>query len=441
MKLLSVIVSLLVFFFSVTNALAVYDPSSVPNNKVGIHIFNEKDLEGANKLINSSGGKWGYVTIVITEAERDHDRWQNVFDQMRRLHLIPIVRLATKAVGDKWNAPQESEIDSWVSFLNSLNWVIQNRYVIINNEPNHAKEWGGRIDPEGYAEYLAKISLKLKAASTDFYVLPAGLDPTSINSTDIMSESQFIGRMLEAEPKVFDQVDGWSSHSYPNVSIAIYNQELALVGKKMPVFITETGWPANKYSDSEIGANLVDAYQNTWNDPTVVAVTPFILDYTTPPFDIFSWRKPDGSYRSFYEQVQKTPKIEGQPVQIEGGQILAAFIQPLVFTGLDFVGVIVAKNTGQTIWIQSNTHIDSESGDFDVKAFSLNSIEPMKLGLILFRAQQSQNKGIYTNSLYLKGSKMQKITNSFSVEAGYVNFDKAKISNLIYTTLRKILKI
>ena len=35
---------------------------------------------------------------------------------MRRFHLIPIVRLATKANGDTWDAPSEAEIDNWVNF-------------------------------------------------------------------------------------------------------------------------------------------------------------------------------------------------------------------------------------------------------------------------------------------------------------------------------------
>ena len=188
----SLILGIWMLLLSAQQVLAVYDPKSVPNNKFGIHIFSEKDLDAAKNLVNSNGGDWGYVTIVITEAERDHDRWQQVFDQMRRMHLIPIVRLATKANGATWDAPQEAEIDNWALFLNSLNWVTQNRYVVINNEPNHAAEWGGRIDPAGYAQYLIKISAKLKAASSDFFILPGALDAASNNSGSTISELRFL---------------------------------------------------------------------------------------------------------------------------------------------------------------------------------------------------------------------------------------------------------
>jgi hypothetical protein len=440
-KLLIFVIFLLTFFLSFKPIFAVVDPVSSPNNKFGIHIFSEKDLFDAANLVNSSGGDWGYVTIVITEGERDRARWQKVFDQMRSLHLIPIIRLATKANGSTWNAPQEAEIDNWVTFLNSLNWVTQNRYVVINNEPNHAQEWGGRIDPAGYALYLKKISQKLKAASPDFFVLPAGLDPSSSNTGTTMTEDRFLYRAMAAEPDVFDFIDGWTSHAYPSTGINIYDHELAVIGKDLPIFITETGWPNNKYSESQISVNLVNAFINTWNDPRVIAVTPFILDYTTPPFDIYSWEKSDGSFYIFYLDIQKMIKVKGAPVQIESGQIMAAFAQPVIFTGTDFVGTILAKNTGQTIWDQGNIYIGNESNDFNLKSFSMNGIEPTKLGLIFFRAAEAQKNGIYTNSLFLTGSKNQKITDSFSIEGAIATLNKDKISNFFNFTLKSWLKI
>lgn len=440
-KLLVFFIFLLLFINSATKSFAIVDPLNVPNNKFGIHIFSEKDLQEAANLVNSNGGDWGYVTVVITEAERNGDRWQKVFDEMRRLHLIPIVRLATKAGGETWNAPNEAEINNWVAFLNNLNWVVQNRYVVINNEPNHADEWGGRVDPAGYATYLKKMSQKLKEASPDFFVLPAGLDPSSINSKITMTENKFMSQMLMAEPDVFNYIDGWTSHAYPNASISIYDHELAVIGKRLPVFITETGWPIGKYTESQISSNLTGAFTNTWNDPRVVAVTPFILDYTSPPFDVYSWKKSDGSYYNFYSDIQKMAKVKGVPTQIESGQIFAAFAQPAIITGTDFVGAIFARNTGQSIWGNGSISIGNEEPDFELKGFSMNGIEPTKLGLIFFKAAESQTEGFYTNSLFLTGSKSQKITNSFSIEAGFVKLDKQKISDFFNSTVRGWLKI
>ena len=77
--------------------------------------------------------------------------------------------------------------------------------------------------------------------------------------------------------------------------------------------------------------------------------------------------------------------------------------------------------------MQNNISIGSESDNFNLKGFSLNNIEPMKLGLVLFRAAQGQSGGVYTNSLFLNGSIGQRITYSFSIEGALVTLDKVQI--------------
>src|SRR3990170_8810810 len=101
-----------------------------PNNKFGIHLTipSEEDLKDAAVLVNSSGGDWGYTTLVIEEKDRDRGKWQNVFDQMRRTHLVPIIRLATSMESSSWRRPSPDEAEKWSQFLDSLNWVVKNRY-------------------------------------------------------------------------------------------------------------------------------------------------------------------------------------------------------------------------------------------------------------------------------------------------------------------------
>jgi hypothetical protein len=449
--------SVFIFLISTSYVLAINSPSSVPNNKFGIHITEEKDLTDAANLVNSSGGDWGYVTLVITERERDRDRWQQVFDQMRRLHLIPIVRIATKAEGNTWQAPNEAEINNWIAFLNSLNWVIQNRYIVISNEPNHSKEWGGKIDPEGYATYLNKFALKLHEASPDFFVLPAGLDASANNSTLTMSESIFVKRMLKAEPNLFDNLDGWVSHSYPNPAFAgretdtgrgtidTFNWELSYlkslgVTKELPVFITETGWSNEKIDPTLISSKLDFAFNNVWNNPKVVAVTPFILNYPQAPFSEFSWKKSDGSFYTYYSDVQKINKTAGEPVQISSGQIVGAIAQPIIPKGSDFVGAILARNTGQSIWNTDNIVVSGDTKDVTIKSYSLPNIEPGKLGLVVFKAASPENTGIYSRSLFLNDKKGKRITNSFPIEAVITTIDKVQIG-AFFDKLLTLLKL
>src|SRR5688500_14455631 len=108
--------------FLVPTALAISDPLSVPNNKFGIHLIHGADEEAsaAADLVNSTGGDWGYVTVLITSKDRDHNKWQNFFNYLRRKRLIPIVRLATMAEGGFWKRPYDKEEIAWADFLDKL---------------------------------------------------------------------------------------------------------------------------------------------------------------------------------------------------------------------------------------------------------------------------------------------------------------------------------
>ena len=319
--------------FSAGPVLAAGDPLVVPNNVFGIHILDENDLEDAVKLVNSNGGDWGYVTIVIQESDKNSLKWQRTFNRMKELHVIPIVRIASTPERGLWKKLSVYDIDPWVAFLSGLSWPTQNRYIVVGNEPNHAKEWGGEVNPKEYATYLKTISIKLKEASPDFFVLPAGLDASAPNLLGYMDEGRFLALMQEAEPDVFDYIDGWTSHSYPNPgflgsekatgrgSVTTFEWELNYlitlgITKSLPVFITETGWihTQRKQDIQKVGERLTYAYQNVWNHPSVVAVTPFVLNYQSKPFEGFSWKDKEGGYYPFYTDIQNLSKTKGEPI-------------------------------------------------------------------------------------------------------------------------------
>lgn len=320
-------------------SLAIEDPRLAVNNKFGIHIIDPRDLDDAARLVNSSEGEWGYVTFVVREDQMELAHWRGVFDRLYFLKLIPIVRIAAVQSENGWQKPNLENIDKWVNFLDKLYWPIANRYIVIGNEPNHAKEWGGEINPEEYANYLIEFSTKLKKRSPDFFVLQAGFDASAINAPGkTMSEVTFIENMLEVEPNIFEYIDGWSSHSYPNPnfsgsekdsgrgSVKTYEWELNLlkkygVLKELPIFITETGWAHNangiydEYIDTgKISELLTYAYNEVWNkDDRVVAVTPFLLSYSSAPFDMFSWKDSLGNFYNFYYDLSNMTKVKGKP--------------------------------------------------------------------------------------------------------------------------------
>lgn len=425
---LSILLIFVLFYFTFPEkVMAIYNPLSVPNNSFGIHIANIQDLEDAAKLANSGGGDWGYVTLVITEASRSISLWQEVFNNMRRLHLIPIVRVATKEENGSWKKPVSGEIDGWVSFFNSLNWVIKNRYVVIGNEVNLGKEWGGEVNPEAYATYVKEFTNKLKATNPDYFIMPAGFDASLPTSKGSQDESTYLIRMVRKEPDVFELVDGWASHSYPNPNfsgseyasgrrtIRTFEWEMVFlkslgVKKDLPVFITETGWAhqvlGNKttskfLNESQLSLKFERAFKEIWNNKKIVAVTPFILNYDSPPFDMFSWKN-NGLYNSLYENMQKLNKTSGKPIQEDKAEISRIFVPAINLLGTNFTGLFFVENKGQTIWLKDNLKVVDENGnDLEIAKISLSSSEPGGSGFIVFKGKSPAVEGNYQKSIQL----------------------------------------
>jgi len=352
---------------------AIYDPTSVPNNHFGIHIVSEIDLGNAAQLVNSSGGEWGYVTLVIRQNERNISYWQEVFKKLNRLKLIPIIRLATQAQEDYWQKPKLEQAESWANFLNQLPWPIQNRYVIIFNEPNHAKEWGQEINPSEYGAIFKEYASKLKEKSRDFFILPAGLDASAnSHSNSTLDEVVFLNQMINAQPDFFDYLDGWTSHSYPQPNfkgspggsgrgtVKTYLWELNLLenlglDRQLPVFITETGWNQQGISANTLANYYQTAFKTAWNDPQIVTITPFLLNYQGEPFADFSWQVLGAAtFHSHYYTVQALPKTTGEPKQKHQAEISNQFPNQLVAKTTYHLGLKIA-NQGQSI-------IDSKDG-------------------------------------------------------------------------------
>lgn len=327
MKFIPVLVSTIALFLSVQIASA-QDDNSAPNNHFGIHVISENDLEDAANLVNSNGGEWGYVTMIIREDERDLNRWTNVFNKLTELKLIPIIRIATTMQSNgTWARPNMDQAIPWSDFLDSLPWPSQERYVVLFNEPNHAKEWGGQINPEEYAAISRHYWEELKKTNTSFFVLPAALDLAAPDGSSTMNATTYYNRMFKADEFIFTIFDGLNSHSYPNpgfsgspydtgkMSIRGFEWELKhlsqyFVSSEIPVFITETGWK----NSAKASENYKIAFEQVWNHPNIKAVTPFLLNYTQPPFDLFSWKDPKtNTYRPQYEAIQLIPKPSGTP--------------------------------------------------------------------------------------------------------------------------------
>ncbi len=383
-------------------AQAVVDPLAVSNNRFGIHIIspNPQEASDAAQLVNTNGD-WGYLTLLIEDGDRNISKWQTFFNELRRRHLIPIVRLATHSDGGTWVKPSDGQENGWAEFLNNLTWPTKNRYVVIFNEPNHGKEWGNSVDAKSYALTLDKYITALKSKNDDFFVINAGLDASAPQQLpNYEDEAQFLTEMNQTVPGIFDKLDGWSSHSYPNPDFssspnasgrgsirtwAWEKQYFRTLGvkKDLPVFITETGWKhaeglktINNYpSAATVTGYFKTAFDNAWNNPRIIAVTPFLLSYQEEPFDHFSFKKITGekqkdklnltSYQlqsenvlgtqfpEFYpqfEQIRNLPKQSGKPVQENKAQLMSSNFSSSIALNEQYSIEIKLKNTGQSIW-------------------------------------------------------------------------------------------
>lgn len=333
MKFLSPLFIVIAFFlFFTPYAFALEDPRSLPNNKVGIHILFPSEITDAAKLVNSSGGDWGYVIIPIQSGDKDLIKWQNFMDLAKSLHVIPIIRLATE--GDYfntkvWRKPNPADVLDFANFLSSLDWPTKNRYVVVYNEVNRGDEWGGTPSAIEYANLLSYAVTVFKLKSEDFFIITAGLDNASINTSESMNEYTFLSEMNAAVPGIFNQVDGIGSHSYPNPAFSqppsskgpesinsfIYEKQYidSVSSKDHPVFITETGWSKSALPESTIVDYFQTAFSAPWANQNVVAVTPFLLRAGAGSFQQFSFFNEDGSQGLLYKSLYAMQKTQGKP--------------------------------------------------------------------------------------------------------------------------------
>ncbi len=411
--------------------------SATTNNKFGIHLAqpNTDQFSQVKELINSNGGDWGYVTLIIEEKDRNKEKWQEIFDKLRKLHLIPIIRLATSAEGENWRRPEKKDAQSWADFLDSLNWVIKNRYIILFNEPNHGSEWGGEVDAKNYGEVAAEFAKKLKEKNKDFFVMLAGMDASAPSWMPGMedeetflremfqgpSEGQSLSASQSLRTDLISLIDGLSSHSYPNPgfsgspyaggkgSIRTYEWELTLlkelgVTKELPVFITETGWKRTVQNSEFIIQNYFQiAFDQIWGpDNRVVAVTPFVFDYQGEPFLEFSWKLPSakategqGFYQQYYA-VQAMSKIKGEPEQIEKGWINLKLPTDLVVQSTYHFKVKL-NNLGQGIWDKNSDYrlliTDYKSKTPEYLFDDLKNINPFEEKDVYFTLKTKEDLG------------------------------------------------
>lgn len=329
MKFIALFISIF-FLLAAPPVGAIYDPLSVTNNRVGVHVLSPDELDSAAKLVNGDNqGAWGYVTVPIQATDRDREKWTRFMTKAAELKIIPIIRVATIVDGSHWLKPADNDLIDFANFLNDLPWPTQNRYIIIFNEVNRADEFGGAVSPEDYADILTNAIDIFKRRSDKFFILPSALDNAAPNSGQFMRWDVYLTRMHARQSEIFNQIDGWNSHAYGNPGFSAspvlsgankadsFQSDLAFLTKftrkKLPVFITEAGWSRQNLDDRTIATFYNHAFYNAWADREIVAVTPFLLFAGSGPFLNFSLLTKDSQPSLAYQTIQ-TFTVSGLPL-------------------------------------------------------------------------------------------------------------------------------
>src|SRR3989344_557862 len=250
---------------------------------LGIHLLDPRELPAALELVRN-----GAVTVVLRSDDRNIRVWQEFLDRAAENEVVPIIRLATRVEGSGWKRPSKRDIVEHARFLSGLNWQVEALRVVIFNEPNHAAEWGGKVDPEDYGRVLSFAADWFHTEAKKYVVLPAGLDAAAPNDN-----LEFIRRMLANNPNLINQIDGWTAHAYANpdfagsprdtgkMSINSFKHEVDLLKRyatrDWPVYITEAGWKRTAKNSRVVADYYTQAVKQAWNDENIRVVTPFVF--------------------------------------------------------------------------------------------------------------------------------------------------------------------
>lgn len=376
-------------------------------NIFGLHLTQPPDLEKGISFINGKQGGWGFATITIRKDQMDQKTWQDFFNQCRKLHVQPIIRIATTYENGSWKRPEKSYLNQVSAFLNSLNWPTSTLPIILFNEPNQAKEWGGQVDVKDYVDTFIFAASALKSHNPNFIILGPSLDLDAPNyQNTFKAASNFYKEIYSYKPEYFQHLDALASHSYPNPhfsgspkdsgksSIQGYIWELDFIknlgiNKNFNVYITETGWQiSKKINRQKAAAYLQKAYEKWQSDPRVIAVTPFIFNYPYPPFKGFSWVDVKENVYPEFKALANLPQAKNQPNQTDSFQVLGVKLPVFILPNIVQIGEITLKNTGQTIWGESTYCFNSLTPDLTPLCLEPKlTIEPEKSHTFSFNFQ------------------------------------------------------
>lgn len=302
-----------------------------PNNIVGLNLarlHQPRYIWAAADVVNANGGSWGYVTILLVNADRDSVIadyiLQQVLDRCFESRLQPIVRVATRfdPVSGIWDRPTLDDPALWRALFERVNWPTRTVWIVPANEPNLGREWGGAVDVPSHARYLEKF-MDVFADSERFKVVNAPLNLSNETRLPEMQDAfEFLTELQQQSPGLIERLPAWASNSYhvdgigPGVRYTHrgYLAELDAIERDMPVLITETGFLRRRNQEEE-ARFFAEAFRDWRNDPRIVAATPLLWDPDVDDHWLFEFAENGAvtSSSASYRGLRELPRMAGSP--------------------------------------------------------------------------------------------------------------------------------
>ena len=133
---------------------------------------------------------WAKYDAIVDNAE------QHGLRIIARIDLAPAW---ARPVGSSPTAPPE-DIADYAEFIAEFVRRYQGRvqFIQVWNEPNLAAEWGGSIDPEGYARLLDAAATAARAVDPNVVILSAPMAMTTENSERAMDDLRYWQALYDA---------------------------------------------------------------------------------------------------------------------------------------------------------------------------------------------------------------------------------------------------
>ena len=191
-----------------TPVVKASDPMASPDYGVQAFLWWQPEVADRDLQLTKDAG-FGWVKQLVSwqdvegagKGQYDWTNLDRIVDQAQQHGLKLIVRVSQDPDRPFWAGNPPDNAGHFADFLAAMASRYQGRIQAYQvwNEPNLAREWGGRRpDPAGYARLLKTAYSAIKGVDPNTTVITAGMAPTGTDTEIAMPDMKFYDQMYQA---------------------------------------------------------------------------------------------------------------------------------------------------------------------------------------------------------------------------------------------------